>query len=960
MPPDIMAGPAVLGAGPPSGNTVSAAAAGPPGDPSLAALFAALLARSGNPPPRLPQNLSAAKPETKPETKQSDKKTALSSLDDQAAPADAAPTGNAPLPILPPPILPIQMRPLQMRPNTLPIASVTTDQNANQNAMDTVPVSLSPRVKNAENQPGGELPLREARAITSQPRLAFPGLLIPAPVPLVTTSAVPAGLPPALTSAQGLPPIAALPAPSMSAVAAVPTAPPMTAVPVTAAALSTPSVTTLMSALPSARSTAIASPAAVVATAALVLPISLPIQAEVQVTPTAAPATPRLVPLSATFAAPLPVPSASAALPVPSVTALTAPPAVVSPAVVSPSISTVGLLVVLPKAEPLLTAAVPALSQASLQTAPFAPLAAAPLPQGETLTPVSSGWPKTFPFPSTGKEQAAESNGAAAQNRPAPIPVPTPSNPGKGKSSPAPAPSVAAAQDAGVATQGSDVRFVVTPHVFFVPVQALTEPTLPLAAPKMPAISAPPVSAAPEIQSSAAILPAAPAVHAALAAAPATLTVSLSAISQSLPQGAASPAVAARAASPASLPLTSLPLTSLPLALPQAALSRAFSPVTLRVAAAPLSAPLSIALGTPVVTALPALPTPNGQMVSEAKVGAKDDSIGSSPVLPAAPTGQPMQPAVSGTEKQLENTLKTAPAFADNNTSNTVTRNVTPGGSPIPAAAATGLVALRLQVIGKRSDRQSESVLPETPKPETPKSDATQTGAVTPAPTLMTAAPENAAPTAPLTRAERAEMIQQAAEGIKAMPPPSKTGAAEQMTLQLHPKDWGQLQISVRLATPTHLDAAQAQTVTAHIIAASPQVKAALENHSGELRQALHEAGLTLDRLTVTVQAPSAAGQAGTASSGGHHLMNNGSGLAQSQADQQMDQRGSGGNSPSAGLSSFAGTSSGAGGMGPQGGRQGGQQPAYAAYAPPEQSQEEMSPWDAPRRPTHSQLDMRA
>ena len=75
------------------------------------------------------------------------------------------------------------------------------------------------------------------------------------------------------------------------------------------------------------------------------------------------------------------------------------------------------------------------------------------------------------------------------------------------------------------------------------------------------------------------------------------------------------------------------------------------------------------------------------------------------------------------------------------------------------------------------------------------------------------------------------------------------------MTLQLHPKDWGQLQISVKVVPGIHPDAAQAQTVTAHIVAETPQVKAALENGSSDLRHALREAGLHLDRLTVTVQA---------------------------------------------------------------------------------------------------------
>ena len=46
--------------------------------------------------------------------------------------------------------------------------------------------------------------------------------------------------------------------------------------------------------------------------------------------------------------------------------------------------------------------------------------------------------------------------------------------------------------------------------------------------------------------------------------------------------------------------------------------------------------------------------------------------------------------------------------------------------------------------------------------------------------------------------------------------------------------------------------------VIAHVIAEHPAVKAALETGQRELRHALREAGLHLDRLTVTVQSPAA------------------------------------------------------------------------------------------------------
>ena len=78
------------------------------------------------------------------------------------------------------------------------------------------------------------------------------------------------------------------------------------------------------------------------------------------------------------------------------------------------------------------------------------------------------------------------------------------------------------------------------------------------------------------------------------------------------------------------------------------------------------------------------------------------------------------------------------------------------------------------------------------------------------------------------------------------------------MTLQLHPKDWGQLNVRVTMTPTTGADGKVSTQVIAHVIAEHPAVKAALETGQTELRHALREAGLHLDRLTVTVQAPAA------------------------------------------------------------------------------------------------------
>ncbi len=198
-----------------------------------------------------------------------------------------------------------------------------------------------------------------------------------------------------------------------------------------------------------------------------------------------------------------------------------------------------------------------------------------------------------------------------------------------------------------------------------------------------------------------------------------------------------------------------------------------------------------------------------------------------------------------------------------------------------------------------------------------------------------------AASPAPLTRPDRAEVIRQVADAVGTMPVPARPGTPSQMTLQLHPKDWGQLQISVRIVPADPGSITQAQTVTAHVVAASPQIKAALESGSGDLRHTLRQAGLHLDKLIVTVQAPSS----------GHHLRDGGSG-GQSQPDARAS-----GNSPQAGGASFAsftGT--------PQGGREGGQQAPFqpASYEMMESVEEPAAERDTPRRTVPGQVDMRA
>ena len=96
-------------------------------------------------------------------------------------------------------------------------------------------------------------------------------------------------------------------------------------------------------------------------------------------------------------------------------------------------------------------------------------------------------------------------------------------------------------------------------------------------------------------------------------------------------------------------------------------------------------------------------------------------------------------------------------------------------------------------------------------------------------------------------------------------------GAARQVTVNLHPREWGSVRVQVTMA-PTNADGT-AGAVTAHLTADSPQARTALEASSGDLKRALHDAGLRLETLTIsagdTVQAASQSAGAGNGSPSG-------------------------------------------------------------------------------------------
>lgn len=122
--------------------------------------------------------------------------------------------------------------------------------------------------------------------------------------------------------------------------------------------------------------------------------------------------------------------------------------------------------------------------------------------------------------------------------------------------------------------------------------------------------------------------------------------------------------------------------------------------------------------------------------------------------------------------------------------------------------------------------------------------------------------PSTAAPSASARSEKRGTAAAQVAEKIVSLP--LAPGTTRQVTVNLHPHDWGQVRVEVTMTAPGADGTAGA--ITARLSADNPQARAALQTHSGELRRALEDAGLRLDSVTITdtVQAAS-----GSAASGG-------------------------------------------------------------------------------------------
>ena len=276
--------------------------------------------------------------------------------------------------------------------------------------------------------------------------------------------------------------------------------------------------------------------------------------------------------------------------------------------------------------------------------------------------------------------------------------------------------------------------------------------------------------------------------------------------------------------------------------------------------------------------------------------------------------------------------LKSLGVSADNNTGTQMPPTNRPGSLPVKPANFGEPFGRPVTKVGDGNQGSQEGA---APVPNQAPTVSTQTLAAAPA---------------PLTRTDRAEVVRQVADAVGTMPTPARPGAASQMTLQLHPKDWGQLQITVRTTPAVQGNVTQKQTVTAHVVAASPQIKAVLDSGSGDLRHALRQAGLHLDKLTVTVQAPESGTKSGMTAGGGHQLSGGNGG--QSPPDGRPSGNGQQGGSAS--FASFTGS--------PQGGRPDGQSapPQASAYETGEQMEEPAADRGMPQRAVPGQVDMRA
>ncbi|MEO7720258.1 MAG: flagellar hook-length control protein FliK [Capsulimonas sp.] len=142
---------------------------------------------------------------------------------------------------------------------------------------------------------------------------------------------------------------------------------------------------------------------------------------------------------------------------------------------------------------------------------------------------------------------------------------------------------------------------------------------------------------------------------------------------------------------------------------------------------------------------------------------------------------------------------------------------------------------------------------------------------------------------------DRAAMITKVVDKIGEMTLDAKGTGGDKVTLQLHPQDWGQLNLTVTMTPKVDASGQTITVVTAHVAAENPVVKQALESHLSDLRRSLSEHGLKLDSMTVVVDAASTVSAAAQSSGSGlnsDHRQSNDGGQSQPQNSQSSAQSG--------------------------------------------------------------------
>lgn len=367
----------------------------------------------------------------------------------------------------------------------------------------------------------------------------------------------------------------------------------------------------------------------------------------------------------------------------------------------------------------------------------------------------------------------------------------------------------------------------------------------------------------------------------------------------------------------------------------------ALGPVTLSraVPIQPLS-PAQAALLLPPFTPNQAIPN----AASTAALGAFVQPATAAPpvVVPATLSSGPAKPL----GKSVPTALKSPPTNADTYTRIAETRIAETGVGAKPMLLEAPAVATKSRVSGDLPEPNpgSRSIVPEkigdTETVDAKAEAKAPTGVLEAEMPTAQAGPLTAVPSSrPLSASDQIKIVHQVADGVGAMPLPAKSDGVQQMSLQLHPKDWGSLQVSVSV-TPAQ-ETGAAKTVTAHIVAETPQVKAALQSQTGALHQALRASGLNLTHLTVSVKpaeetVKSAAQSTFAGFSGGQGQPNTGSSQAQP--------------SHAAAGSQSAGTQLGTGTGSSQNGRQG--QPPVFTSNTAQAEVEEIAPVPLPMRPS--------